>query len=155
MCRTNLLLISEGLAQAESLGAEENRAVCADSLLGLSVISMHFPVAPASLKVMKSLSLQKGEFKSGFRAQKCFCDCFSKPGPGLFSVQKAYHVPAKFTAARKKFQGDKVAGTEECVLKGASLFIIPLLLSFKSSSQRDAVFLRLQTDVKSSVSPCN
>lgn len=60
MCRTNVSLISEGLAQAESLGAEENRAVFADSPLGLSVISMHFPLAPASLKVMKSLSLQKG-----------------------------------------------------------------------------------------------
>lgn len=127
----------------------------ADGLPGLAAIPMHFPLAPASLKVIKSLALQKGEFKSGFRAQKCFCDCFSKPAPGLFFPYEAYHVPAKFTAVLKKFQGDKVAGTEECVLKGASLFIIPLLLSFKSSSQRDAVFLRLQTDVKSSVSPCN
>lgn len=77
----------------------------ADSPSGLSAISMHFSLS-ASLKVMKSLSLQKGEFKSGFRAQKCFCDCFSKPGPACFPY-KAYHVPAKFVAARKSFKGIK------------------------------------------------
>lgn len=80
----------------------------ADSLLGLSDISVHFSLA-ASLKVMKSLSLQKGEFKSGFKAKKCFCDCFSKPSLACF-LYKAYHVPAKFMAALKSFKGIKWLG---------------------------------------------
>lgn len=104
----NVFLIADWLAQGEYLGTKDKRVVFAEIPLGHSVISMHFPLA-ASLKVMKSLSLQKGAFKCGFRAQKCFCDCFSKPGPACF-LYKAYHVPAKFTAALKSFKGIKWLG---------------------------------------------
>lgn len=105
-------LISEGLAQAESLGAEENRAVFCRQSAGTFCHFYAFSSGAGILEGDEVLeSSKRVNLSLDLERRNVFVIVFQSRGQACF-LYKAYHVPAKFTAALKKFQGDKVAGTE-------------------------------------------